>query len=92
MVTAMHNFNRVVHPTLDWKATARAAARLTCRSRHNTARTSNVSITTDFVPTGATASGPTDNRFQIESGPPNYVYQSRPWTATCVKKVKGPRR
>ena len=93
IAAALQQFNREVHPQLDWPATAREYARAICRIRHDTPHVRRVTIATDIAGEGVSSLVvPTDDRFQIEFGSPNYVYQSRPWTATCVKKVKGPRR
>ena len=95
---ALQTFNRDVHPRLDWPGMARQAAKAQCnagnRGKNRTPHVRRVSIPTEA--TQATASGtgvPTDGTyFHLETGPPNYVYQERSYTATCVKKVKGPRR
>ena len=88
---ALQTFNREVHPRLDWPALARSIARLRCRSMHSTSHVRRVSITTDVVPATASGTGvPTDSRFQLEGT--THAYQERSFTATCVKKVKGPRR
>ena len=92
MTAAMETFNREVHPRLDWPAMAREIAKTVCRGRHNTPYVRRINIVggTDPVPTGATNSGPTDTRFQLDST--THVYQERRWTATCVVKKKGSRR
>ena len=73
---------------------ARSIARLQCRSAHSTSPVRRVNIDTGVAGEGVSSSFvPTDGRFQLESNHPIYhAYQERPWTATCVKKVKGTRR
>ena len=90
----LQQFNREVHPRLDWPAMARSIARLQCRNMHSTPHVRRVNIDTRVAGEGVSSSFvPTDTLFQLESNHPIYhAYQEREWTATCVKKVKGPRR
>ena len=87
-------FNREVHPRLDWMAMVREYARPTCRRMHSTPYVRRIMIDTAIDSEGVdtTLFAPTGDYFHLETGTPNYVYQERNWTATCVKKVKGPRR
>ena len=93
-INAMETFNREVHPTLDWLGMAKAKARDYCNSNRRETPTPyvrNVQIETRLARPGlSNLLAPIDPIFQLRGT--THVYQERPWTATCVKKVKGPRR
>ena len=88
---ARTNYNTDRHPTIDWPALAQRHAAIRCRQRGGSyAR--NIGIDGALVaPTYANNDNPIWAGY-ILPGNNHVQYQIRPWTATCVKKIKGSRR
>ena len=85
---AAYNANQ--HPQVNWLARAKRQADIRCRNHPEGGAgtyTRNIAIATELVD----FSSPLYWRNRSVGGA--YIaYQIRPWTATCVKKVKGSRR
>ena len=91
LVQARRNYNTNIHPNLSWPALAESQARTWCRNRHAALSVRDLQIGTQLLPDGSASA---DGAFWIDqtASDARVAYQIRRWTATCVKKVKGPRR
>ena len=95
VVAARTNFNANIHPNLDWPLLAREQAKAICRQRHGGQSVANVAIDSREYDElyGSSPPAPPDPIWVNQgTGANRIAYQLRPWTATCVKKVKGNRR
>ena len=87
-------FNANIQSALDWPMLAKDRARLICRNRHATQLVTNVVIDGGQIPINHNNFGdePPQIWYNEGSSPNIRAYQSRAWTASCVKKEKGSRR
>ena len=95
IVDARTNFNTNIHPNLDWPLLAKERAKVICRQRHGVQSVTNVVIDDreyDILYAFTPPIPPEPIWVNQGTGANRIAYQIRPWTATCVKKVKGPRR
>ena len=88
---ARRNYNNDIHPNLSWPALAKNQARVLCRNRHSALSVRNLQIKTQLLTDGY-ANSDIDLQWVDQASGVRIAYQLRRWTATCVKKVKGPRR
>ena len=90
LVSAFQAYNANQHPQVNWPARGKRQADIRCRNHPEGGAGTyarNIAIATELV----TFDSPLYWRNRSVGGA--YIaYQIRPWTATCVKKVKGPRR
>ena len=92
---ARQAYNEEAHPNINWPALAKRYADLRCRSHPDGGvgyKGRAIVINTDLV-------SPDDSNdslwayWTVSGANPNRLaYQFRPFTANCVKKIKGPRR
>ena len=87
-------FNANIHDMVDWPMLARDRAKLICRNNHATQRVAKVVIDGRQTPINHNNFGDEPPQIWYNEGTtPNIrAYQIRAWTATCVKREKGPRR
>ena len=88
---ARRNYNNDIHPNLSWPALATRQARILCRDRYAALSVRNLQIKTQLLSDGY-ANSDIDLQWVDQASGVRIAYQLRRWTATCVKKVKGPRR
>ena len=87
---ARQRYNTNHHPAVNWPARAKRQADIRCRNHPEGGAGTyarNIAIATELVAWNSALywQGHTVGGTRI-------AYQIRPWSATCVKKVKGPRR
>ena len=83
-------YNTNQHPQVNWPALAKRQADIRCRNHPDGGAGTyarNIAIATELVTFGSLLYWQDRN-----VGGAYIAYQIRPWTATCVKKVKGSRR
>ena len=90
-VQARRNYNNDIHPNLSWPALAASQARILCRNQYAAPSVRNLQIKTQLLSDGY-ANTDIDLQWVDQASDVRVAYQLRRWTATCVKKVKGPRR
>ena len=94
IVAARTDFNTNIHSTLDWPLLAKDQAKDICRVRHGGQSVTNLVIDDSQIAIdhNALLTEPRSIWYNQGSTPNIHAYQIRLWTATCVKKIKGPRR